>query len=309
MCCTWRRSSRSWDKDMVAVRRIKWKTSMWTQQYWIYLCLSLFKLQFIVGKDYTENLRSTKNQPLKSLKQFFTWLEGWSRITQKLLNWPRLTDSNSCGERLLCKLTKLFNSQLPEPTSFLTQCFVWEVSVTNHSKPWKAGLNDFWKHVISKISIGSTGSRWSSSGNFPRISLHWEFSTKFKRWSLDHSVNQSNWKEGSSSCQCTMTLFEQDEEVKQIVLRILSGLLSMLEDSRKDIGRFWCLDPRRNGTEPMSTNRMENGRKLLKAWCSTLPKADILYFVPAAPWKEEFWKAKEKEWKPFTSTAVMKPLK
>ena len=28
-CCTWRRSSRSWDKDMVAVRRIKWKTSMW----------------------------------------------------------------------------------------------------------------------------------------------------------------------------------------------------------------------------------------------------------------------------------------
>ena len=49
-------------------------------------------------------------------------------------------------------------------------------------------------------------------------------------------------------------------------------------------------------------------RKLLKAWCSSLPKADILYFVPAAPWKEETWKAKETEWNPFTSTVVMKPL-
>ena len=48
----------------------------------------------------------------------------------------------------------------------------------------------------------------------------------------------------------------------------------------------------------MTTNRMEDGITLLKAWCSTLPKADILYFVPAAPWIEEHWKAKEMEWKP-----------
>ena len=77
-CCTWRRSSRSWDKDTVAVRRIKWKTSMWTQRYRVYLCLSLFKLQFIFGKDYSENLRSTKNQPLKSLRQIF-------QVTERLI--------------------------------------------------------------------------------------------------------------------------------------------------------------------------------------------------------------------------------
>ena len=46
---------------------------------------------------------------------------------------------------------------------------------------------------------------------------------------------------------------------------MLSELLSMQEDSRTDIARFWGLDPRRNGTEPMSTNQMENGIKLLKA--------------------------------------------
>ena len=80
-------------------------------------------------------------------------------------------------------------------------------------------------------------------------------------------MNQSR-KEGSSSCQCTMTLIGQNEEIKKHVLRMLSELLSMLEDSRKDIGRSY-------GTEPMPTNRMENGIQLLKARCS------ILYFVPA----------------------------
>ena len=45
---------------------------------------------------------------------------------------------------------------------------------------------------------------------------------------------------------------------KENVLRMLSELLSMLEDSRKDIGRSY-------GTEPMPTNRMENGIQLLKA--------------------------------------------
>ena len=39
----------------------------------------------LLGKDYTENLRSTKNQPKKSLRQ----------------DWPRLTGSSLCGERRL----------------------------------------------------------------------------------------------------------------------------------------------------------------------------------------------------------------
>ena len=59
------------------------------------------------------------------------------------------------------------------------------------------------------------------------------------------------------------------------------------KESRED---NW-LDRRRNGTELMSTNLMENGRKLLKAWCSTLPKAD-LYSVLPTHWKEENWKSR-----------------
>ena len=58
-----------------------------------------------------------------------------------------------------------------------------------------------------------------------------------------------------------MTLVGQNEETKNIVLRMLSELLSKLEDSRKNIGHFKGLDPRRNGTEPRLTNRVEKGIK------------------------------------------------
>ena len=44
-----------------------------------------------------------------------------------------------------------------------------------------------------------------------------------------------------------------------IVLRILSKLQSMLEDSRKDVNRFWGLDPRRYGVEPYSQTGWRTG--------------------------------------------------
>ena len=43
----------------------------------------------------------------------------------------------------------------------------------------------------------------------------------------------------------SMSLIGQKLGNKKDVLRMLSVLLSMLEYSRKDIGRFWCLGPRR----------------------------------------------------------------
>ena len=78
----------------------------------------------------------------------------------------------------------------------------------------------------------------------------------------------------------------------------IANALRITECARRFTQGHWSfLGPgsqRENGTEPVPTNRMENGIKLLKGWCSTLPKADILYFVSAAPWKEENWKSKGK---------------
>ena len=72
-----------------------------------------------LGKDHTENLRSTKNQPLKSLRQLFqvterlitdqTEISGLTTIDWQQAMWR---------ERRLCRLTELFNLQLPKPAPF-----------------------------------------------------------------------------------------------------------------------------------------------------------------------------------------------
>ena len=71
-----------------------------------------------------------------------------------------------------------------------------------------------------------------------------------------------------------MTFIGENEETKKIVVRMLTELLRMLEDSREDIGRFQGLDWRRTFMGLMSANLLENGTKLLRAWLSILLKAD-----------------------------------
>ena len=193
-CCTWRRFSRSWDKDMVSVRWIEWRTSMWTQLYGVYFCLALFKLQFSLVK-----------------------------ITQKVCDLPTINPRNlwdSCIKwPRSWSLTRL---QPQKPTSFLAQCHVWEVSVLNQSKAWESKI----KWCLESRSFGDLDRidgepmefEWKNHQDSP----HWEFSTRFKRWWLNQSVNLSNSKEGSSSCQRTMTLIGENEETEKIVLPICS---------------------------------------------------------------------------------------
>ena len=263
-----------------------------------------------LGQDFSGNLRYTKNQPLKSVRHLFQTTDRL--ITDPSRNYRTVHDWLEAAyvERNNSVVWKgCSNCEFPKSTSFPIQCPVWEASVIIQSKPGKTESNCFWKHIIStKIWIESTGSQWSSSGQISQDSQHCEFSTGFKKWWRNSCVNESKWKEGSSSCRCTMTLYGENEETRRIVWRILSKLQNTLEDSRKDVGHFWGLDARRNGVEPILTNRTENGTDLLKAWSSTLLKADILYFVPSVLWKDENLEAKEKERRQFTSTEVVKPL-
>ena len=61
-----------------------------------------------------------------------------------------------------------------------------------------------------------------------------------------------------------MTLIGENEETKNIVFRILSELLSILENSSEDIVRFQGLDRRSNCTELTYANGTDNGTKLLR---------------------------------------------
>ena len=76
-------------------------------------------------------------------------------------------------------------------------------------------------------------------------------------------MNLSNSKDESSSCQCITTLYVEKKETKKLVFRTLLLVQIMLENSRKDIGRFLGLDHKRSGTELTYTIQMENGAKSL----------------------------------------------
>ena len=88
-----------------------------------------------LGKDYTDDLRSTTNQEIfETVFSSDTEVDHWPGRNYWIDN--GLIGSSRGGWRRLC---------LPKPTSFLTQCYVWEVSVLSQSKHGKARSNGFWK--------------------------------------------------------------------------------------------------------------------------------------------------------------------
>ena len=151
--------------------------------------------------------------------------------------------------------------QLPKPTSFLAQCCLWEVSVLNQSKHGKARSNGFWKHFISKIWTGSTENKWNSS--FPG------FTTLGILDEIQKMMTESKCEpENFTGKIIFMSMYNDIDWTKrgnkENCIANAHRELRMLEDSREDIGHFLGLDRRRNGTELMSPNRMENGLKLLR---------------------------------------------
>ena len=72
-------------------------------------------------------------------------------------------------------------------------------------------------------------------------------------------MSLSNFRDELSSRQCFTTLCGKNTETEKSVLRILLLLQIMLENSRKDIGRFLGLDQIRSGTELTCANQIENG--------------------------------------------------
>ena len=155
---------------------------------------------------------------------------------------------------------------------FLTQCCVLWVISTEPVEAWESKSKWFLKHVISKICIGSTGKRWNSCEKFPRVHYIENSRRDSKMMTKSKSVNQSH-----SKVRIIMSMYNdidwESEETEKIVLRMLTELQSMLEDSREGHWSFWELGLEKTWYGIMSANLMVNGTKLLKAWCSTLPKA------------------------------------
>ena len=154
---------------MIGNRRMIWRVSMWTPQYgYIYVCHTssrsssctrLFGKPTIYQESTFEVCETIISEKLK----------GWSKIKWRSQVCPPLNRTSQCGEKHLYCVMELFISWNPKPTSLPTQCCVWEVSVLNQSKLGKTKVNGIWRHAISNIWIESMGSRWNSSGKFPRV--------------------------------------------------------------------------------------------------------------------------------------------
>ena len=153
---------------MVEVRQMIWMTSMWVQQYGVYLCLSHFKLQFTLDKIIRKTYDLARIDLCNLWNNYFRQLKSWSKIKWRSQVCPRLNGTSLCGEKHLYCVVELFILWNPKPTSLLTQCCVWEVSVLYQTKLGKTKLNGIWENPTSKMWIESTESRWNSSGkNFP----------------------------------------------------------------------------------------------------------------------------------------------
>ena len=160
---------------------MKWKTSMWTQAYGVYFPYTL-PAAVHLGLNFSENLGSTKYQPVKSVSQLFqvTWkmitdqteITGITTIDRRQRMWREttlLTDRQSCSV-CNCKNRRLF----------------WLSAKSGRYQHWTShsmGQQDqmvFWKHVFC-FSRKKTG-----SGRRGRMEFQWKnFPVFFKLGILD----------------------------------------------------------------------------------------------------------------------------
>ena len=140
ICCTLRRFFSIVRQRFVLSPTDEMKNLDVNTAFWCILMSVTLQATVHLEKGYTENLRSIKSQPKKSLRQLF-------QVTERFI-----TDQTE-----VTGLTTIDWQQLSwRETTLLTHRAV-------HIANW------FWKHVTSKKWTELTESRWSSSGKFPRI--------------------------------------------------------------------------------------------------------------------------------------------
>ena len=218
-----------------------------------------------LGRDYMENLRLTKNQLLKSVKQFF-------KVTEKLI-----TDQTEISglttidcEQPMWKATTLQCDKVVEITNAKTYVFSDSVLCLGgiSDRPVEAWENRIKWHLetcylrdLNRIDGEPMEFEWTNLPGFTTLKILDETQKMMTELQCEpeHFIGRIIF----------MSLYNdivwENEETKTIVLRILLQLQTMLTDSRQDVGHFWDQDPRRNGMEPIQTNRMESGTELLKA--------------------------------------------
>ena len=204
--------------------------------------------------------------------------QGWLRIRQKSVVWPRLITKSLHGDRRRCYLTKRLRLRMHKLVSSPTRCCLGGIS-TESVEAWKNKIKWYletrYLKDLNRIDGEPTEFEWKISPGFHYIGHSREDSKNMTELQCEpRVVPRKDHLHVSVQRHCEGRTRKQNN-----VRRILSQLRNMFADSRSDVGHFWDLDQRRNGTELTVINQMENGTRLLNEWCSTLQNPVILYFV------------------------------
>ena len=105
--------------------------------------------------------------------------------------------------------------QRQKPTFSPTQCFVWWKWEMIQLQLGRTKLNGIRRTITSKNWIASRACRRDSSGKYSQESQRWASSRRFNIWWETYTVNLSTSTTGSSSCQCTTTLFGEKKETQK----------------------------------------------------------------------------------------------
>ena len=165
ICCTLRRFFSTVRQRFVLsptdeMKNLDVNTALWS----IFMSVTL-QAAVHLEKDYTENLRSIKNQPKKSLRQLFqvterfitdqTEVTGLTTIDWQQPMWRETTLLIDRAVQFATARTYVFSD------SVLCLGGISDEPV----KAWESRI----KCLLETRKIGSTESRWSSSGKFHRI--------------------------------------------------------------------------------------------------------------------------------------------
>ena len=207
--------SKSWKKRMATQSTHVSSHSSWRHHGWFgrdYGYLGHISQQFILIKT-TEEFTTREEESLEYCGTVLQWnwkTDAWSNRNQwcdhhsfqRTLRWDR--EAHCAAE--------IVRSQTPKLTSSPTLCSVCEKSEMIRLLFGRAKINGIQKIITSKNA--STVCRRSSSGKYSQESQRWASRT-FNIWWETYSVDLGTSTTGSSSCQCTTTLYGEKKETER----------------------------------------------------------------------------------------------
>ena len=202
-------------------------------------------------------------------------------------------------------IDKLVNTPMQRSMFFPTRCCVWGKWDTILLSPGRNKFSGILKPITSANWLELIENPWSSSGRSSQDSRQRASSVRFRKWWAKYSVFQRTSKAGSSSCQCSTTLYGMRKEMKNYVKIIQKEFKNTLEDFLAVIGLSLDLVQKRSDTPHTIANQTDVGIGLRRKWSKISKDLVTQYSVVLVSKGEDNHEAKKEEGQQYIPQHVM----